>query len=38
VWLLGCYVGLGIGETLWGLSRRLRGDTTRGRRSLHPKP
>ncbi|MBM4373559.1 MAG: CDP-diacylglycerol--serine O-phosphatidyltransferase [Deltaproteobacteria bacterium] len=38
VWLLGCYVVLGIGETLWGLSRRLRGDTTRGRRSLHPKP
>jgi CDP-diacylglycerol--serine O-phosphatidyltransferase len=38
VWLLGCYVVLGIGETLWGISRRLRGDTPTSRRSLNPKP
>lgn len=38
VWLLGCYVALGIGETLWDLSRRLRGLPRDERSSLHPKP
>jgi len=38
VWLLGCYVALGLGETLWQLARRLGRDAPPSRQSLHPKP